>query len=80
MPEVEGLSEEEEVKVVEKDLQHLEMELAATRISLHPQKLMQVVEGFFLEEEEAEAEEEKSDVTDVTSWDTKLLSAQRMQT
>lgn len=36
---------------------------------------MQVAEGVFLEEEEAEAEEEKSDVTDVTSWDTKPMSA-----
>jgi len=31
---------------------------------------MQVAEGVFQEEEEAEAEEEKSDVTNVTSRDT----------
>ena len=63
--------------MVEEDLQHLEMELAAARISIHPQKVMQVAEGVFSEEEEAKAEEEKSDVTDVTSWDTQPMSAQK---
>ena len=64
--------------MVEEDLQHLDMELAATRVSVHPQKVMQVAERVFSEEEEAEAEEEKSDVTEVTSWDTEPMSVQQM--
>eukprot|EP00253_Pinus_taeda_P009524 PITA_09524 len=61
--EVKVLSKEEDFKVVEKDLQHLDMELAAAQISIHPQKVMQVAKGVFSEEEEVEVEEEKSDVT-----------------
>ena len=59
MPEGEALFEEGEVKVVEEDLQHLNMELAAGQPSMHPQEVMQEAEGFFLEEEEVEEEEEK---------------------
>jgi len=33
--------------VVEEDIQHLEMELAAAQVSMHPQEVMQVVERFF---------------------------------
>ena len=40
---------------------------------------MQAAEGVFLEEVEAEEEEDNLDVKGVTSWDTELLSAQRMQ-
>ena len=43
------------MKVVEEDLQHLKRELAATQ----PSMVMQVAEGVFLEEEEAEEEEMK---------------------
>ena len=53
--------------MVEEDLQHQEMELAAAHLSMHPQKVIQVAEGVLIEEEEAEKEEEKSDVTDVTN-------------
>ena len=45
--------------MVEEDLQHQEMELAVAQLSMHPQKVMQVAEGVPIEEEEAEAEEEK---------------------
>ena len=45
--------------MVEEDLQHQEMELAAAHLSMHPQKVIQVAEGVLTEEEEAEAEEEK---------------------
>ena len=62
--------------MVEEDLQHLDMELAATQVSMHLQEVMQVAEGVFLEEEEVE--EEKLDVIDVTSWDTKLMSAHKI--
>ena len=41
------------------------MELATTHLSMHPQKVIQVEKGILTEEEEAETEEEKSDVTDV---------------
>ena len=67
MTKEEELSEEEEVKVVEEDLQHQNMELAVAHLSMHPQKVIQVEEGVLTEEEEAEIEEEKSDVTDVTN-------------
>ena len=77
--EIEVLSEEGEVKVVEEDLQNLKMELAAAQVSMHPQEVMQVAKGVFPEEEEVEVEEEKLDVTDVTSWYTELMSAQKIQ-
>jgi len=72
---MEVLFKEGEVKVLEEGLQHLEMELAAAQVSMHTQEVIQAGEGVFLEEEEAEGEEGKSDVTDVTSWDTKPMSA-----
>ena len=78
MSEVEVLFEEKEFKVVEEDLQHREKELAESQVSIHTQKVMQVVEGFFLEEEEAKAEEEKLDAIDVISFETKLMNVDRM--
>jgi len=77
MLEIEVLSEEGEVKVVEEVLQHLEMDLAVAQVNMHPHEVMQVAEGVFPEEEEGEAEEEKSYVTDVISWDTEPMSAQK---
>ena len=62
--------------MVEEDLQHLEKELAAAQVSIHPQKVMQVAKGVFPEEEEAE--EEKSDVIDVIILDTELMNVHRM--
>ncbi len=53
--------------MVKEGLQHLKMELVAAQVSMHMQEVMQVAEGVFIEEEEAKAEEEKSDVTNVTS-------------
>ena len=53
--------------MVEEYLQHLEANLATAQVSMHPQEVMQVAEGFFQEEEEVEVEEEKLDVTDVKS-------------
>jgi len=35
------------------------MELVATQVNMHPQEVMQVAKGIFLEEEEVEVEEEK---------------------
>ena len=70
--------EEKEFKVVEEDLQHQEKELTAAQINIHPQKVMQVEEGVFPEEDEVEAEEEKSDVIYVISCDTKLMNIQIM--
>ena len=54
-----GISEERVVKVVEEGLQHRRMELAATHLRMHPQRVMQGAEGVPTEEEEAEIEEEK---------------------
>ena len=45
--------------VVEEGLQHLEMELAAAHLIMHPQRVMQGEKGVPTEEEEAEVEEEK---------------------
>ena len=64
--------------MVEEGLQHLDMELVATQVNIHPHEVMQVAKGVFPEEEEAEVEEEKSDVTNVTSWDVELMSAQKI--
>ena len=64
--------------MVEEYLQYQEKDLETFQVSIHPQKVMQVEEGVFPEEEEAEAEEEKSDVIDVISLDTKLMNVQRM--
>ena len=77
IPKEEVLSEEREVKVVEEDLQHQEMELVAAHLNMHTQKVMQMAEEIPTEEEEAEVEEEKWDVTDVTNWDIEPMNAQR---
>ena len=45
--------------MVEEGLQHLEMELAAAHLRMHPHRVMQGAEGVPTEEEEAKAEEEK---------------------
>ena len=45
--------------MVEEGLQHPRMELAAAHLRMHPQRVMQGVEGVTIEEEEAEEEVEK---------------------
>ena len=45
--------------MVEECIQHQEMELAATHLKMHPQSVMQGVEGVPTEEEGAKTEEEK---------------------
>ena len=66
MSKVGGLSKERKVKVVEEDLLHLKMDLVVALKSRHLHMVMLEAEEVGLEDKEAEAEEEKSDASNVT--------------
>ena len=65
--------------MVEEDLLHLKLELVAALDNRHIQMVMQEAEEDFLEEEEAEVEEENLDVTNVTNRDTDPMNVLRMR-
>ena len=65
--------------MVEEDLLHLKLELATTLDNKHLQMVMMVAEEAFLEEEEVEVEEDNSNVTNVTNWETNPMHVLRMR-
>lgn len=65
--------------MVEENLLHLKLKLAATLDNIHLQMVMLEEEEVLLEEEEAKVEEENSNVKNVTNWDTYPMNFLRMR-
>ena len=65
--------------MVEEDILHLKLELATTLDNRHLQMVMLEAKEVFPEEEEAEVEEDNSDITNVTNWDTNPMNILRMR-